>query len=1096
VNWKPTVREFFAFVWAAIALFAPGIVLGEVRLAVIDRGRAPEIADYLMAKLTRRNELVLIERNEVDRVLQEQAVTMQDARTDYARLGRLLRAEGVIVLSHAQVQQHDLLVATLVSATLGIRLDSYAVPYPIKDLELWSANLEDRFGVLFPKLGVPSGDAIPLSLLNLRSAVEIGEAKGLERSLSFLLAERLVREREVFVLERQYLGAMEIEKEFVAGPQQPEWVTGRFIVDGEIDASGSSPDRIVLKVKIEPPQGQSPTVLEVTGSQGQLAQLVEATAAKILTAIGRSTGHSGWEPLEEAQRFWRESESAMRIGLEDQALAAAEASYALGCRKEELTGMIVRLNCRRAFSGRGDLSAGYSRAQVDEKTLDIDLVQRSLDLVNDQMKGSPGLDVLLTASRIIRYYRETDRYDEHHAQLEKLRATLRATVDRLVTQGETRSFEFCGFVASYAPYLYDDPRQAIDCYRLMLKQRFPTPYATTRARHYLTLARDKPTLFDAYDLSQRTPWLLNWKHYSQEDLAQVWNAFLDELSRSDKVSDRLDALLLRLSSVDNDPARNALVNQIQQSILSEHMAVGTDKFTYAIVVELLYAIEGEEEFRFKLLNSFLKEANFYDWQILENGFRGKPVEVSPGRLETGFHDPKLATALLESMDAYAARMKGQRDFQPAEFAQYRRRLLDVAPKEINKETPRTLQLQQFWHPFLNKKLIGQTDVFFMRKVIYRDGNIWMLGKVHDSNKGLTTMKVIQVHPQTFEATSFDVPLTYRTSVWSWPEMDSDFDVNRQYVFVAVQGKLFRYDREKQVWDSTEVPATDLPALFLLGEHLYYTFPGYERHWKFSQPDSGIIRIHAQSLEHEVLASSRRKQFTTLLDNVPIYRISSMFIGPGGEVHAVVHLSANRPNAQVLRYSEGTKAWSSALINQGDLWAFPTEGATLLQRLGISSRGAQFSEMRLDKNGQLEYLIGSDDNSPDVAGQVRWLAPENPWDYSTPPTTPLVASTDGKEYWVLLKRLSSSGDSLALYRYQPGCRPPTVIPISFANTRTDHRVANLDPSLFATPQGLLLCNAGGAAFWPIPWQEINEFFQADSTTAPDTETGTPQLNGRN
>jgi len=44
----------------------------EVRLAVIDRARAPEVADYLMAGLTRRKDLVLIERNEVERALQEQ----------------------------------------------------------------------------------------------------------------------------------------------------------------------------------------------------------------------------------------------------------------------------------------------------------------------------------------------------------------------------------------------------------------------------------------------------------------------------------------------------------------------------------------------------------------------------------------------------------------------------------------------------------------------------------------------------------------------------------------------------------------------------------------------------------------------------------------------------------------------------------------------------------------------------------------------------------------------------------------------------------------------------------------------------------------
>ncbi len=1074
----------------------------NARLAVIATDKALDpIADVLTVGLSKESGVTLLERGEINRILGEQRLAASGG-SNCVRLGQLLRTDGVIVLRRARVQQQELLVADLVSVGLGLRLDVSAERFPVDNLDTWISTIKGRFGPLFPKLGVPPREAIPVSLLNLRAAVMTTEAKVLERSLSFLLAERLVRQPQVFVLERQHLGALEMDKEFIAGTEPPEWAIARFVVDGEIVQNGLEPDKIVLRIKIEPPQHQSPTVFTVAGSQRQLAQLVDETAARIIASIGRPMRESQWQPQEEAQRFCREAVSAERIGLDEEALAAGEASHALGYRSEELIALVVRQSCRKAFSGRGGLSEGYDRAQVDEATLDIGLVQHALELAGDQMtdgselkvllkpvhisgwtKGGPEPEVLLTAARIIRYYLETDRYDTHRPELETLRTTLRATVEKLEAQQKTMDgYNFYGFLASYAPYLYDDPRQVIDCYRRVLRHQFPggdsfSIYATARVRHYLAEARDKPQLFGIHDLSQRTPWLVNWGHYSPQALKQVWEAFLNELSGSGNVNDRLDALLLRLYCVDDEAARDLIKKQIRESIWEQRQAIANDKFTYAIAMQLLYAIGGNDEaFRFKLLDFFFKEANFYDWQILERGF----IWINVG--EWGFKNTELKSALLKSMDAYADRMKGRGDFQAAEFAKYRQRLLPVAPEATGNGSARALRLWKCWLPDLSGEPVGHPHVFCIRKIIYRDPYVWVLGKKRSPGTNEPWLKLFQVDPRTFAASSLDVPLTDVSEQSSAFDMDSDFDVSPEYLFVTTHGKLLRYDRARRAWSSTEVPPSDFPALTVLGDALYYAFPGHMGRWGMAQPASGIIRIHPQSLEQEILASSRRKQSATLLDDVPAYKVPSLFLGPGGALHAVV----NFDDLKVFRYGEAARDWTRVLADELEgnkgrfgLLAFPGEGGALLQRLEVTSRSAEFSAMRFDRDGRLEHLIGTGGNNTNSVGRAPWHAPESPWDYSNPPSTPLVATMDGKEYWALLKNLASPGGSLALYRYKPGSEKPTIIPISFASTQAG--ISNLDPSLFATPYGLVVGNTGGAAFWTIPWPELEEFLLAGRGT---------------
>jgi hypothetical protein len=1048
-----------------------------IRLAIVASERALDSeADLLTVTLSQEAGLMLVERGQIDRVVGEQQ-RAAGGLGDCLRLGQLLRADGVVALRRVRAGQQELLVADLVAVRLGFRLDMFADAYPAKDLDGWRDSIRSRFVPLLPKLAVQPEDAVPVSLLNIRAAAGTTEARVLERSLSFLLEARLVREARVFVLERQNLGTLEFDKDYVAGSEPLRWARTRFLVDGELIPGGADPKNVRLRLNIEPPNGRPAMALTLTGSQEHLGDLVDKAAAEILSAIGQPVREADWQPNAEARRFYRETLSADRAGLDGEALAAGEASRALGYRSEELTALIARQSCRKAFSGRGGLSDGYDRSQVDESTFDIGLIQRALNLSEREMKTDPGAEVRLTAGRAIRYYKESDRYEAQREQLEILRTTLRTMVERLtVEQKATNDMGFCAFIGCYAPYLYDDPQEVLGWYRKLLRHRFSGDsnyaiYQWSRLRHYLGEARDKPRLFGTGDSAQRTPWLVSWRGESPESLRQMWEAFLEELSRSESANDQMDGLFLRLYSVEDPVARAGIEDQIRNAVWQNREAVVSDTFTYAIAVQLLCALPGAgEEFRFKLLDYFFCEAKFYNWQIFEKGL----IWVN-GKGGFGFTNPEFRSALLKSMDAYGERIKSQGSFQPAEFAKYRKRLANASPTDVTNGSTHALEVKRSWVP---SSLIGPWSGygdFSVRKVLYRDSHLWVIGKGYtlSSKTNAAWIRLFQVDPETLVSSALDVPLDFPMKPSGPNKMNYDFEISPQFVFVATEGKLIRYDRAARTWDSVEVPSSEFPSLTLVGDALHYAFPGHMGKRGSEVPQSGIIRIDPRTLEQEVLASSRRKQPATVLDDVSPYKVPSLFLGPGGRVHAVVNFDGVRrgENVKVFCYDETAKNWTRVLTDELEgntgrfgLLAFPTGDSTLFQRLHVISKGAEFSALLYHADGRLERLINAV-----RTGERRspWIAPEVPWDYSSTPWTPLVATKDGKNYWVLLK---DNGGPLALFHYRPGIERPTMLHLDFASVPRSI-ATDYSPGLIATPQGLVLANIAGAAFWMVSWAEL-------------------------
>src|SRR4051812_30069369 len=96
---------------------------------------------------------------------------------------------------------------------------------------------------LKPKLDVLAKDAIPISILNLRSALQSAESREAERQLTLLAIERLSREPRLFVLERRRMQLLTAEKELNGLDDSAFW-DGSYLLDGTLDNQGYSKDTI------------------------------------------------------------------------------------------------------------------------------------------------------------------------------------------------------------------------------------------------------------------------------------------------------------------------------------------------------------------------------------------------------------------------------------------------------------------------------------------------------------------------------------------------------------------------------------------------------------------------------------------------------------------------------------------------------------------------------------------------------------------------------------------------------------------------------------------------------------------------------------
>jgi hypothetical protein len=506
VRIKPSILKRLWALSPLIILFAfdlQGQTNQSLRLALVTESPdAADAANILTAQLSGNPGIQLMERDQVDRAYREQGLSAMN--TDYIKLGHILGADGLLILNLIQAGETRHLSIRLVAVNTGVTLSQQEYPWPIDSPDTWSGAVAAQFQPLFVKLAVPSGEAVPISILNLRSATASLQGETLERELTELLYSRLINEKEIFVLERRSLNTLEDENALNRSTESTFW-NGSFLLDGLIDNNGYQADTVTIDAQLTPPDQKQAIAIEVSGVRTNLPAVVNDLTEKILAVLQKQAGSSTWDPQAEAQRYFEESQWMLRWKMYAEAKSAAEAAWALG--KQDTDTAKLKIETYQGYAGdpgicaiaRGekqvvfgqpinahvndfDEMADYASAPGPEKFSDIVRAEQLFEsaLRSPGMTGGSNKDWLTLGEKLLEqtsnwlryYYFTVEARKGQEATIEQAKQSCMEIERRLESHPELATLDtdhdLLNIKANNAAFWVDTPEQCLPIYRAIM----------------------------------------------------------------------------------------------------------------------------------------------------------------------------------------------------------------------------------------------------------------------------------------------------------------------------------------------------------------------------------------------------------------------------------------------------------------------------------------------------------------------------------------------------------------------------------------------------------------------------------------------------
>lgn len=368
-------KILFGFSILFLALGLPAETSPPARLALVsESAEASSVADVLTAELSSHKNLQLLERNEIEKVYREQGLSA--GNKDYLKLGQILGADGLLLLESVEegtnqfsnipsaIEKPRMLNVRLIAIRSGVVLAAEKFSLLVKDLPEWSSSFSKHLNLFLPKLTVLAKDAIPISVVNLRSAVSSTDASETERQLKTLTIQRLSQEPQMFVLERQRMQLLSEEKD-LKSDESAFW-NGSYLLEGVVDQNGYSKDTVAINARLTPPKGGEPLLFEVSGSRTNLAAVVNLLTVKVAKLLKVNSVTKEWNAADEAAQYFNEAQWALRWGIFAEAQTAADSAWALGkkdlaCARLRIRAYVLELsaNIGSYQNGQSSVSSGF-----------------------------------------------------------------------------------------------------------------------------------------------------------------------------------------------------------------------------------------------------------------------------------------------------------------------------------------------------------------------------------------------------------------------------------------------------------------------------------------------------------------------------------------------------------------------------------------------------------------------------------------------------------------------------------------------------------------------------------------------------------------
>jgi hypothetical protein len=296
------------------------------------------LAEMLTVELTRWPEVELVERDQIQRVLDElklQASGLTET-TGVQRFGAVTRADAILLLEKVAPVPVPGLRLRLVETRTSVRL--LDVLLPAGDMETEVRVLSEALKRGSSKLAIPEERRRYVGVLMVKSE-EPGEAlKPFCRTLTALVEAELQRRPEVIVLERGQLQRLTAERDLTGAELQLR-SAARLLEAGVRRAEGNT--GLVLACRWLSPVNGAQKTLRIESDSGEIGDVLAKLVASVDETLGASKPIEPRDLAAEAAAFSRRRDLFDKAYRSEDTAEMAEAALALAPTPMNLGGALL-----------------------------------------------------------------------------------------------------------------------------------------------------------------------------------------------------------------------------------------------------------------------------------------------------------------------------------------------------------------------------------------------------------------------------------------------------------------------------------------------------------------------------------------------------------------------------------------------------------------------------------------------------------------------------------------------------------------------------------------------------------------------------------
>jgi hypothetical protein len=850
-----------------------------IKIAIIgDTKKHLTDIDLLTVNLSANDNIHVLERSEWDYLLREHTISESNIGQSSIKIGRLLGADGLIILTEEEVKGKKYLLSKLVAVKSGIILDSIVSPVKKKsETDDWSESIKWRFEPKLAKLKNHQ-DKIIVSMLNIRSALSSPELLIIEKELNTIFAQRLMREENVLVSERWNIAEAAFEKNLEG--KEGGLKTGSVLLDGTLSLKDK--ENVEVNLFITTPNAKKQEI-KVFGKKDELGKLAEYLTISCLKILKITPKNIEWDIKKEALEYYKEAQWAYNTGLFFKAAQSTESAWALGCRDPNL--VVLRIKCYMGAAYQS-YKITKQKTKFDPSKIDkhLDAAIMALELyrhyflrkvkINKPIPkvnfgeyassshwsnfGTTLVESLSALQKEAYNKKCLFKYPDKQAFLSMYSKEVDSFLRSYLKRKKWSSYDACTTAMQYAPFWCQTPKETMELYNELLSENFPDAYRPVASTIRMYLLRS-----EFIDRSG--------KYSRQKEKRQV-EEYVKKLSESGDISKKMDSLTIQLYRTDkgyqfiksNSNKQAPLSKEIIYSQIYDLYKGNKEKFWNLDSVYLSHEMvkrftKDHKNFAYEYFYKTLKSMNNKrKWN--SEGSVLKCCIKDSAFPET---EVKKIRGLLNSLPSISPKVQTNPFFIGVKKAFYKK----YPAQQTNTLKPdwkRQLRLESKEGPQSGAILKKNSLYGFFKKISKKTKTVQFTINIIDTktfkNRSITYPEC-KLSELELNAYKYSRPLSEKNT--------SLYDDN--FAYSSSMG-LFVFNIKNKKCVKLNVPEQNYTGGILIRNKLFAFFePDF-----FSKfPDSGMIEVDINTNKYKLIFASRRKPAKTSFDNIKPYRFDEM-----------------------------------------------------------------------------------------------------------------------------------------------------------------------------------------------------------------------------